>query len=269
MVFAQDSGEWCGHKIEFAVYGKQVIREGEILNISRITHEFSDLRHLFWMPNLNPDSELFKNDPGRPRSYFRNPQYENIWLGEAQLLEHRNEQRQAYFGPVFLSLAESNASEDQVRGALKREGYKEEIKPRKSLKEGEFRFVPENSELVEVFFKHNTYAWSMIGLNKENNRIICLACDGIPGGDGYILNEAAEKLREVGVYNALVMDEGFDVFQMAELGIGYLRKQKVATGNELDVLVPRQKIGSNCPLNRTRLRATFIFAKKINFPNNF
>jgi hypothetical protein len=45
--------------VEFALYGKLIAREGEVLELSHIVEEFQDLRHVYLLPNLNPqDREL-------------------------------------------------------------------------------------------------------------------------------------------------------------------------------------------------------------------
>jgi len=249
-VWNENKGKWepRGEDIEFAISNQQVIRNGRIVKISHISHEFSDLRHLLQMPNLNPnDNKLFPADPGRPRFYFGQSQMYGIWFGEAQLLEDPNLQRAALSGPVFLSRLYQGlgASMEQIRGAMSRAGYREIEDPRKALEEGEYRFIPEDNNVVEVYFKRNTYAWTMIGLDKERKEILCLACEGKPGVEGYTLEQAAEELLRRGAYNALLIDEGRDVFQKVQLD---------GPGAPLRVTIP---------LKRRRLRATFIFARKV------
>lgn len=258
-----------GDEIEFAIYGKQVIRKGEILKIDRITSEFSDLRHLFLMPNLNPPKKLYERDRGRPRFYFGREQSEHVWFGEAELLSNPNTQKAACTGPVFLSRLYNGmgASIEQIRGAMTREGYKEIEDSREPLEEHQFRFVPEDDSLVEVYFRRNTYGWTMIGLPEDGKKIICLACQGKGDGKtGFKLEDAALELINCGVYNALVIDEGEDVFQVAYLGH---KLPKIYTFNgkgsdycELDILVPKIENPEDNQLNRNRLRATLIFARK-------
>jgi hypothetical protein len=258
-----------GDDIEFAVYGKQVIREGKIVEINRITGEFSDLRHLFRMPNLNPNDKLYIDDSGYPRYYFGKNQNDNVWFGEAELLEHPNEQRAACCGPIFLSrlYRGMGASVEQIRGAMGKEGYKEINDTREPLKEGEFRFVQDDDSLVEVYFSRNKYGWTMIGLSKYG--ILCLASQGNPKeGIGYKLEDAAKELIDIGANSALLIDEGDDVFQIAK--VGHEDKPKIRTyeSGELDIFIPssKKKVDDKnryiTVLKRNRLRATFIFAKK-------
>jgi hypothetical protein len=118
--------------------------------------------------------------------------------------------------------------------------------------------------LVEIYFRHNTYSWSMIGLNKDRTKIFAMACEGDPGKSGYTLESAAKLLKEVGVYDALLIDEGLDVFQLSDIGEITLPKIKVADGSDLFVRVPSSDRLKGKKLARTRLRATFIFARQTN-----
>ncbi len=40
--------------VKFAVYGKLILREGEVIEPDEVIDEFQDLRHVFQLPNLNP-----------------------------------------------------------------------------------------------------------------------------------------------------------------------------------------------------------------------
>lgn len=262
-VYSQKKGRPIGNEVEFAVYGKQIIRNGQIVDTGRITNEFSDLRHIFKFPNLNPRDELYSGDGNRPRFYFGTLQNENLWFGEAQLLDHPNEQRAAICGPIFLSrlYRGMGASENQVRGAAKREGYIEKTAPREPLNLGEFRFVPEDNTLIEIYLRRNSYAWSIIGLSQDNSKIICMACEGEPGKTGFNLKDMAEEARVRGqMFNGLLMDEGYDVFQIAKIGMPNHYKENIG-GTALDVVVPKTTSNEN-PMKRTRLRAVFLFSKK-------
>ncbi len=98
--------------------------------------------------------------------------------------------------------------------------------------------------MVEIHFERNIYAWTMIGLSADNRRILCLACTvDWQRGAGYILEDAAELLLQAGAHNALLIDEGADVFQKVLQGDGDLRDM--------------------VECNRRRLRATFIFARQV------
>lgn len=239
-----------GDRIEFAVSNQQVIRSGKVVPIVTSCHQFSDLRHLLQMPNLNPKESLDPREPRkrngefRPREIFNERQFGDIWFGEFAFLEDKslNLLRAALAGPVLLD-PPPGANEQLLRGAFALANYKETRSLLEPLSPGRWRFVKRSPHetLVEIFFKRNTYGWTMIGLSLDSRRIFCLACTGKPGVSGYVLEEAAEILLRAGAWNALLIDEGADVFQKIRFD-----------DNELRDLVPRL---------RRRLRATFVFAR--------
>lgn len=245
-------GRWLprGDMIEFAVSNQQVIRDGELVPVVTICHQFGDLRHLIQMPNLNPNRPLYPGElpgPGgryRPRMYFGQDQFGDIWFGEEAFLEDRTQNllRGALSGPVFLDFP-PGADEKRLRGAMNLAGYREVAGALEPLSPGNWRFVRRSPgvRVVEIYFKRNTYGWTMIGLSPDNRWALCLACTGRPGETGFTLEQAAVILRRVGAWNALLMDEGADVFQ----------KVRGEDGRLTD-MVPRI---------RRRLRATFIFAR--------
>src|SRR5262249_55507827 len=144
-------------------------------------------------------------DPGRPRFYFGRMTQDDIWLGEAQLLNDVNLQRAAMTGPVFFSrLYEGlGASSEQVKGALQLGGYSEVSAPRVELAQGQFRFEPEDDTRIEIFLRRNTYGWTMVGVNRANDKILVLACEGDPAGRvGHVLEDAARKLLQAGAHHA-------------------------------------------------------------------
>ena len=250
MVSVRRGDRWLarGDWVEFAISNQQVIRDGALVPVVTNCHQFGDLRHLVQMPNLNPSGPLYPGEPlgpggaYRPRQYFGEAQADDLWFGEAAFREDRtgNLLRAALSGPVLLPFADG-ANSERIRGALTRDAYREISSPLAPLGVGDWRFVRRRPEetLVEVFFKRNTYGWTMIGLSEDNRRLLCLACAGWPGKTGYRVEEAAEILLRAGAQQALLMDEGADVFQQIDRGDGLLKD-----------MVPRQ---------RCRLRATFIF----------
>jgi len=150
-----------GDQIEFAVSGKPVIRHGKLVNLGRRTRQFTDLRHLLAMANLNPKD-------GGPRTFFAREQYDDVWFGEAQLLDDENLQRAAMVCPVVLSrlYAGLSVSMDHLRARLEATGYSHEPDPTKDLTPGQYRFVPDDDNLIEIFFLRNMYAWNIIGVDR-------------------------------------------------------------------------------------------------------
>jgi hypothetical protein len=247
MVFILFRGAWLprGASIDFAVSNQQVIREGAIVSAVASGHQFGDLRHLLQMPNLNPDRPLYPGEPGppfRPRDYFGGPQVGDIWLGEEFLLTDRiNVLRAALAGPITMPLP-SGCTHRQLRGALQQSRYEEVFSQTTPLFPGQWRItdLTEKENNIEIHFRRNTYAWSMLGLTKDKSRLLSLACSGFPGETGFTLEEAANKFLDAGAWDALLIDEGVDVFHRIRDGSDFVEP---------------------VPLRRTRLRSVFLFAK--------
>lgn len=261
MVWVRDGSSWIpvGELVEFAVSNQQVIRDGEIVPVVTTCYQFGDLRHLLHMPNLNPQGQLYQGEQPkstksyRPRQFFNKDQYGDIWLGEENFLRDlsQNLLRTALSGPVFLDFP-PDANELILRSALKKEDYEEVANALQPLSPGKWRFVNRGPQVtvLEIFFKRNNYGWTMVGLSEDKRRIYCLACKGKPGHtggigksrQGYTLEEAANKLLDLGAHNALLMDEGNDVLQI----------MREPDGRYID----------RVPSDRRRLRAVLIFARQ-------
>jgi hypothetical protein len=151
--------------------------------------------------------------------------------------------RAALAGPVFLE-APPGATEPRLRGAFTLAGYREVPGALEPLVPGDWRFVTRSPQVtvVEVYYKRNTYGWTMLGVSADHRRARSLACTGRPGTTGYTLEQAAGLLLQAGAWNALLIDEGADVFQTVRWGDGPLTD-----------MVPR---------SRRRVRATYIFSQR-------
>lgn len=153
MVWVRFGNDWLprGELIEFAVSNQQVIRDGKPVPVITTCHQFGDLRHLIQMPNVNPVGPLYPGDtPGpsdryRPRAYFGQEQFGDIWLGEAAFLqdETQNLLRGALSGPVFLEFPPGSNGQ-RLRGANRLAGYREATGPLPCLyrKAREIRVYP-------------------------------------------------------------------------------------------------------------------------------
>jgi hypothetical protein len=260
-----------GDQIEFAVSGKPVIRHGKPVNLSRRTRQFRDLRHLLNLTNLNPKGKIpgSPDDTPPPRAFFARPQYNDVWFGEAQLLDDENLQRGAMAGPVVLSrlYAGLSVTIDHLRAALVDAGYIELTSPVKDLDPGEFRFVPGDDTLVEIYLRKATYAWNVMGLDAKQATIHAFACECRWGaaGRGYQLGTLAELMLErFGTHDALLFDEGQDVFQKSAVN-GAFPKAPVFSDPALGPI--RAPLDIIIPLIRKRLRACFLFARPRATPN--
>lgn len=258
-------GKPVADKIEFAVYGQQVIRPSynnpaisEIFHPREIAHQFPDIRHFLQLPNLNPNHQFanLPGDNGRPRYYFGRQQWDDIWFGEAELLDSRNLRRAAIVDSIELSSLYSGlgVSEEQIEAALSEASYSKVTNPNQPLQydlipayqdaptdsnRAEWRFVPEDKTLVEIRLRENRYPCTLIGLN-DKGRLYMLAWHGVYSKfPGWTIRQAAYKLQQYSA-TAILCDEGNDVFQ-------YFRQN-----NLVPVIEPK----------RGQVRAVFIVARK-------
>jgi hypothetical protein len=238
------ANEFRQDDVEFAVSGKQVIRDGRPVNLPSIAHQFADIRHLVHLPDLNP------KDPAtgkRLRYYYGKEFGDSVWLSEKQLLEDWNLKRAAVTGPVILNrlYGGMGASVEQITAAMKSVEY--EVTPDPGpVGAGHWRFVPWDDNQFEVQLRHNRYPWGMVGVDRARGSVFLFACNGRQGQTGYSLAEACDIFLDVArrkgieLSRALLMDEGNDVFQ------------KVLLGDHLETRVP---------LRRRQVRGSFIFAQ--------
>lgn len=248
MVWVRYEDKWhaSADKMEFAFSSQQIIRDGEIVAAVSTCHQFGDLRHLLNLPNLNPTDPLTDSESSSPlpRRYFGKDQRGPIWLGEDALIEGgHNLVRAALRAPITIPIP-PDCIEPVLRGALKQAGYEENPSGTAPLTPGQWRMtdlVPDENT-IEIYFRRNTYSWGMLGLTKDRKKVLALAADALPGQTGFELEHAAGELLKAGAHNALLIDEGWDVFHITANDAGELGKEPFE---------PR----------RQRLRAVFIFAK--------
>lgn len=229
--------------IEFAVYGTQVLRNGEHVSFTGIVDQIADVRHLFKLPNLNPASQMQNEPQARPRRFFGEKQYDDVWLGEAELLKNLAMRRAALTEPVLIhrQFESMGADPDYIREIFSKQGYREDPHTDRFLRysDGAWRFREETDELIEVKLFRNVYAYSVIGVDEHSN-ILALAVGGLAGRRGQTLEGAVENIRSYGAANALLIDQGDDVFQYA--------------------VSPSGNYEARVKLLRPQLRAVFVFA---------
>lgn len=243
-VLGNNATEDITDRIEFAVYGTQVLRDGELVDFSGIVEQIADVRHLFRLPNLNPNENTQHEPHRRPRRFFGERQYDDVWFGEAELLTNLALRRAALTEPVLLNrqFEHMGADTEYVREILGSQGYREDSAHNRFLRysDGTWRYREETDALVEIKLFRNVYAYSLIGLDAENN-VLALAVGGLAGRRGQTLEAAVQNIRSYGARDALLIDQGDDVFQYA--------------------CSPPENTYKPCvhPL-RHQLRATFVFA---------
>jgi hypothetical protein len=232
-------------EIEFAVFGQQLVRGGELVDFKTIVKQFEDIRHLFKLPNINPSGELTTaKQRRRPRMLFGDDRNDDVWFGERELTRPEKEDhlRHALTEPILLDrqFDVMGAGWDLIRAALGAPtggGYRE-LKDEQALypprSRGEWRRYSDT--VIEIYLQRNVYAYTMLGLDGAGN-LIASAAGGLAGRVGQTLEGMAQNMISLGARDVLLIDEGNDVFQ--KLRGGY-------------AVEPR----------RGRMRAIFLFARK-------
>jgi hypothetical protein len=117
--------------VKFAVYGKLVLRQGNVVEADEVIDEFQDLRHVFLMPNLNPRNEnrLLEQTIERIRAWTK------LWIDkqdQSNAKQHRliedlarllNDETQEAKGPMeiaseFLQRSVLEGDEEELRNAF-------------------------------------------------------------------------------------------------------------------------------------------------------
>jgi len=244
-------GAGIADRIEFAIYGQRMVQPGtttggRVTDLLEVVHQFSDIRHVFQLVNLNPRDRFtaLPDDIGRPRIYFGKPQQNDIWFGEDQLLQSRNLRMAALRGSIELKLENSGVSPEVVREALEAAGYREIGRSQRPLTradldrrvsngidESEWRFAPDDPDRIEILLKECVYPCTMIGVKPEGKLLLLAWKGNYAQRPGWTLREAASHLVDHGATAAILGDEGNDVFQWKRTGDGLDGKRLEKTMN--------------------------------------
>ena len=286
-VFLGEKKVPIGHLIEFAVYGKQIYcgrREAQP-DLSRrlwsrlraVIPQFSDVRHIYRLPNLNPPVNFQGNETSglgigdyaqKPRYLFNERTLNDMWLGERGLIQgDRNLRVAALNQAIYFDKRELGAPEEWIKFILRKDKdrfgdqcYKEG-EPVSELERGQWRWIKEGREnWLEIFFHLNHYPCSMIGVTAKDEELDVATEQGQVvetkdvffcahghnyGRGGCTILEAAQYLAAKGAWNILVFDEGEDVFQLLDENDGKGLKPMV-------------------PLRREQIRCVFWGTTKTN-----
>jgi hypothetical protein len=193
--------------IEFAVYGQQLIRNGELVPLESIAPQFCDVRHLFALIQLK----------GR---FFGSAHTEEVYFGEAQFFDDPTLCRRAFHEPVLFDTqytprgtgAPLGADVDQV--ITKLSAAYDEVNGRAPARPGEFCRPGREGTEFSIYLKPSYYPLTMIGLDAPRETLYLMAISGQSGRFSLTVANAARLFRDrFGVSDALLMDEGVDVFQ--------------------------------------------------------
>jgi hypothetical protein len=196
-------------KINLLMIGKPIVENNNVMHLEQVIDKFQDIRHIFACVR-NPLPKVNANEPDK-----------YIVFGEFDLYQDINRRRQALSTPVQIE-ANLNVPWITIIKSLKDEGYIEIDSIPKIP--GQFKVIKQNitkTKAIDIFFKRNFYPFSAIGLkNKINGKdekdtIVCLAAMGQQFRIGETVDSVAQKMAQYGnCSHAMIMDEGFDVFQL-------------------------------------------------------
>lgn len=207
-----------GKDIRLLLVAKPIVRNNIVLPLQTTINMFQDIRHIFACVRC----------PLQQMTKIHGKDTESIIFGEKDLYNDINKRRQALSSALQINLEVSpgvNIEPKMLTAVLKKEGYSiaEGLTPDRP---GLFKMLTEttgNDEKVDIFFKRNYYPFSAIGVKHSidgnpTNTIVCLCSTGQQFRIGDTVEGIAHKMAEYGnCSDALIMDEGFDVFQMANI----------------------------------------------------
>ena len=193
--------------------------------MAQIVHQFQDLRHVFTLPEIE----------GR---FFGRRTSSKILFGEVQLLDDPLRRMAALTGPIELDMRyvsqrgsrlavgpRRSAALRRMKGEivlkLEEAGYREARGP--VPREGEFLAPKGSATVFYIFLKPNYYPLTMVGLDRDRTTLFLSAISGLSGRFSLTVPDAARLFRDrlfqspgeppKRVHDALVLDEGLDVFQ--------------------------------------------------------
>jgi hypothetical protein len=275
-----------GNLIEFAVYGKHIHCGGEpsdpllLQRLRAIIHQFSDIRHVYRLPNLNPEKRFEEKDTQdkgideyrqKPRFLFNERTVDDMWLFERALIQgDRNLRVAALNQAIQFEKRELGAPEQWIEFVLEKEPEQPSARRyrkadhTKELDKTEWRWLKEGRhDWLEIYLQFNHFPCSMIGVTADDeeagpliagevvptSRLFFLAHGHNYERFGCTLLDAAHYFATCGARNILILDEGGDVFQLAMLPANERKDRetiKLRTGSELTQTVPLKREQIRC-----------------------
>jgi hypothetical protein len=228
--------------VRYAVYGQRLAWDGHVVEPRSVAPEFSDVRHLLNLPNLNFDfkkpsgnevaevdtawakahddasnaglGDLFRSETcpeafrEHPRYMFGVPATHDVWLGERVLLPTDSLLQAACEHPVEIELSQLGTPWDWITVCMIHWGYTLKRNRDEVIDRGDFawdRIDPAKPRLI-VFFLKALYPCTLVGigklLEKESPRT-----DNEPYGDLFLLAWG----------HGFNNDQGYTIFDCAKL----------------------------------------------------
>lgn len=225
----QDDGVWLNHYacyrdrrdigplVEFALAGKPIVERSVDLSLPSAIDRFQDVRHVFDLPDVDV------------LGAFQGSPVKNVNLGEYQLFRSLNERRAALFSPVVIDLDVEDVIKIDVLSlleTLERNHFRPSLDS--PTRPGQYRLytAEANRMRVEIYFPHNVYPFGALGMEARKpsrpiERLVCLSAGGLSGRVGNTLEGITRIMFDFfGCSDAMILDEGLDVFSIVNPAIG-------------------------------------------------
>ena len=198
--------------IEFTLSGKPVVEEGVELSLANAIDRFEDIRHIFNLPTVPA------------KGFYRGQEVRELNFGEYQLFANLNERRATLSSPVIIDLdieGRVRVLWNDISSLLRKRHFKESLES--PTRRGQFRRYLDlaDRDKVEIFFPYNVYPFGVLGVQESQTgetvgNIVCLSSGGLSGRVGNTLEGIARIMFDFfGCVDAMVLDEGYDVFFVA------------------------------------------------------
>jgi hypothetical protein len=193
--------------LEFALSGKQLIRQGHDIALANVIDQFQDVRHIFNLPEVPAYGAKGKVPVNK------------INFGEYVLFNDLNARRGALTSPILVDLEvpglNVHVDWDTLDHYLKLKHFRPV--PHSPTQRGEYRRYSDTQ--VEIFFPHNVYPFGVLGGSDET--LVCLSAGGLSGRVGTTLEGSTRIMYDFfGCRDAIVLDEGYDTFHFVNPVVG-------------------------------------------------
>lgn len=212
------------NSIELLFSGKPIVQNDIILPLYTVIDKYQDIRHIFATPRI-----MFKEPKAVKGKSVRFISFGEHYLFDSDPVTALNRRRQALTSSLMIPISEipglptidkqAELFKDIKKQWLEDDNIEVFSPPREP---GQYRFVKREDrvEYIDIYFRRNVFPFSAIGIKRRKDKciLVCLASHGKQFMIGDTVETMAEKMYHYGgCSDAMIMDEGFDVFQMVNM----------------------------------------------------
>lgn len=227
--FEQDGEEWIvknkndediTDEVKYATFGQQILKDSDVEDITEISHQWDDLRHLILFPELRLKHQDLPYPDEKGRGIFT--------FGQGYLLGHRKKREninKAIKGKVIgvstkdlkkyvsadLDKDVSELTKEDIKNTLAKNltGYTE-VSSENKLQRGRGQYYVESADSVKIRFKQGPFSHTAIGVT-DDGKVITVLISKTDVVGGATIKEVAEILKEQGAIRGLLLCNGLDV----------------------------------------------------------